>query len=247
MLLIRRAWSGGAAWLLRLQHELKKKQMYLQILQSASGKGILIYSVGCFGYKTYLLCYCSLFSNIYSSASPENPHLYLSNFFTLQQLIDNADVTKDVCHNLQTNSTLQEKDKSNNKYGRKNTSPNTSLQLTIADKQEWLKGDGSTEIMELRNILVNETQSWFLNFLEQALEFGFRGVQEKKGNVEKNNHIALTLSQLKQANEWLDKVRSNSGMEKNDKIDQLKHKVYACLLVHIDSAASALETRKAMG
>lgn len=141
---------------------------------------------------------------------------------------------------------LQEKHKSNNKYQRKNTStasPNTSFELTTADKQEWLKGDGSREIMELRKILSDEAQSWFLNFLEQALEFGFRGVQEKKASAEKNNHIALTLSQLKQANEWLDKVRSNSGVEKNDKIDRLKHKVYACLLVHIDSAASALETR----
>ncbi|KAL8522634.1 hypothetical protein ACS0TY_012685 [Phlomoides rotata] len=194
----------------------------------------------------------SLFSHLYSSASPENPHLYLSNFFTLQQLIDKADATiptKDAWDSIRTNSTLQENDKPNNKYTRKNTSttpPKTTLQLSSADKQEWLKGDGSRDITELRKTLLDETQSWFLNFLEQALEFGFRGVQEKKGNVEKNNHIASTLSQLKQANEWLDKVRSSSGMEKNDKIDRLKHKVYACLLVHIDSAASALETPRCM-
>lgn len=205
-----------------------------------------------------------MFADLYSSASPENPHLYLSKFFTLQQLIDKVDVTiptKDVWENLQTNSALQEKDKSNKKDGslhRKNMSRTlrTSIELTGADKVEWSKGDGSKEIMELRKILSNETQSWFLNFLEEALGFGFRGgSQEKKGKesaarvLEQNNHIALTLSQLKQANEWLDKVRSNSGAEKNeilDTIDRLKQKVYACLLVHIDSAASALESRKSL-
>lgn len=111
----------------------------------------------------------------------------------------------------------------------------------------------------MRRVLTNETQSWFLNFLKESLEFGFRSgcSQEKKGKessatarvVEQNNHIALTLSQLKQANEWLDKVRSSSGSEKIeflDKIDRLKQKVYACLLVHIDSAASALDSRKSV-
>lgn len=102
------------------------------------------------------------------------------------------------------------------------------------------------------------TQSWFLNFLEESLEFGFcSGCSQEKGKessatarvVEQNNHITLTLSQLKQANEWLDKVRSSSGsvkIEFLDKIDRLKQKVYACLLVHIDSAASALDSRKSV-
>ncbi|KAI3463205.1 hypothetical protein Pfo_019868 [Paulownia fortunei] len=206
----------------------------------------------------------SMFADLYSSASPENPHLYLSKFFTLQQLIEKAEATiptKEVWENLQTNSTLQEKDKSNKKCGplhrRSMTRAlRTSLELTGVDKLEWSKGDGSKEIKELGKILSNETQSWFLNFLEEALEIGFRGGgQEKKGKesaarvLEQNNHIALTLSQLKQANEWLDKLRSNSSSEKTEfleTIDRLKQKVYACLLVHIDSAASALESRKAL-
>lgn len=208
----------------------------------------------------------SMFADLHSSASPQNPHLYLSRFFTLQQLIEKADQTvptKEVWDNLHTNSTLQEKDKSNKKHGLsqgKNMSknPKISSQLTDSDKQEWSKGDNSKEFMELRKILANETQSWFLNFLEESLEFGFRGgcsSQEKKGKessarvLEQNNHIALTLSQLKQANEWLDKVRSSSGSEKIeflDKIDRLKQKVYTCLLLHIDSAASALESRNSL-
>ncbi|KAK4413734.1 hypothetical protein Salat_2786200 [Sesamum alatum] len=205
----------------------------------------------------------SMFADLYSSASPENPHLYLSKFFTLQQLLEKADVaipTKDVWENLQVNSTPpEETDRSRKKCGplhrrSVNRTLRTSSQLTGADKLEWSKGDGTKEIMELRKILANETQSWFLNFLGEALEIGFRGgSQEKKGKesaarvVEQNNHIASTLSQLKQANEWLDKLRSSSSSEKSElleTIDRLKQKVYACLLVHVDSAASALESRK---
>ncbi|XP_057797085.1 uncharacterized protein LOC131013097 isoform X1 [Salvia miltiorrhiza] len=205
--------------------------------------------------------FCSMFGDLYSSATPQNPHLHLSRFFTLQTMIEKADAstpTQQVWDNLHTNSsTLQEKDKPSRKHG-KNTTKTTriSSQLSNAEKQEWSKLDNSKEMMELLRILTNETRSWFLKFLEEALEFGFRGSsssQEKKGKeslarvLEQNNHIALTLSQLKQANEWLDKVRSNSGLEKGevlDRIDELKQKVYACLLVNIDLAASALDTRK---
>lgn len=213
-----------------------------------------------------------MFGDLCSSASPQSPHLHLSTFFKLQQLIDKADATDpstQVWDNLHTNSILlQEKDKPNRSKFVKNSNPNTtnmtktrriSSQLSNADKQEWSKAENSKEMMEVLKILTNETQSWFLNFLEEALEFGFRGSQEKKGKessarvVEQNNHIALTLSQLKQANEWLEKVRigssSSLGVERSevlDKIDGLKQKVYACLLIHIDSAASALDTRKSL-
>ncbi|KAH6781250.1 GPI-anchored adhesin-like protein [Perilla frutescens var. frutescens] len=210
----------------------------------------------------------SMFADLHASASPQNPHLYLSRFFTLQQLIDKADQTvptKEVWDNLHTNSsTLQEKDKPKKNHASsqgKNMitkAPRIPSQLTDSDKQEWSKGDDSKEFVELRKVLEHETRSWFLSFLEESLEFGFRGScssQERRGKessarvLEQNNHIALTLSQLKQANEWLDKVKGTSGLEKIeffDKIDRLKQKVYACLLVHIDSAASALESRKSL-
>ncbi|KAL1559183.1 hypothetical protein AAHA92_09553 [Salvia divinorum] len=201
----------------------------------------------------------SMFADIYSSASPQNPHLHLSRFFTLQNMIEKADATT---HTQGADSSaLQEKNKFSRKSGKNmnmNMNTNTpktmriSSQLSSADKQEWSKLDNSKEMMELLRTLTNETQSWFLNFLEEALEVGF---QEKKGKessarvLEQNSHIALTLSQLKQANEWLDKVRSSSGLEKSEvlgRIDELKQKVYACLLVHIDFAASALDTRKSL-
>ncbi|KAL3825079.1 hypothetical protein ACJIZ3_021108 [Penstemon smallii] len=197
-----------------------------------------------------------LFADIYSSASPENPHPYISKFFTLYKLIEKTDITipmKDTLQNLPINSAVESSKKSASLHRRStNKNPRPSSELTEAEKLEWLKGDGLKEIMELKKNLSNETQTWFLKFLEEALEIGF--IQEKKGkeitadlSVESNNHIALTLSLLKQSNEWLDKVRSNLISEKNELlleiVDGLKQKVYACLLVHVDSAALALESK----
>ena len=83
------------------------------------------------------------------------------------------------------------------------------------------------------------------------MDIGFRVVtQEKKGKdgagwqMEPDNHIAVTLSELKHANEWLDKLRSKLSPENDglaETVEQLKQKVYSCLLAHVESAASALE------
>ncbi|KAL2534200.1 Plant protein of unknown function (DUF936) [Abeliophyllum distichum] len=204
----------------------------------------------------------SMFADLCSSASPENPHVYLAKFFTLYRLIEKADVTiltKDVSDNLSINLPLEDKEKSNRKSGPLQGSSMTrttkpSIDLSGADKLEWSKGGGSTEIKELGEILLHESQSWFLKFLDGALDVGFHlDYQEKKGQesfarfMEPNNHIATALSQLKQANEWLDKLKSKLSSEKNgllETVDSLKQKVYACLLAHVDSAALALENRK---
>ncbi|PSS18129.1 Protein of unknown function DUF936, plant protein [Actinidia chinensis var. chinensis] len=206
-----------------------------------------------------------MFADLCSSASPENPHLSLTKFFALHQLINQPNATvpskdKSLLH-FSINSTPQDNDSSksttkrgleNGKSTKKALKP--SVELGGADKLEWAKGDGLKDIKELRENLLDETQSWFLKFLEGALDVGFR--LEKKGKdsvgrriLETNgNEIAVTLSQLKQANEWLDKLmRSNFSSEREQlskTVEGLKQKVYACLLVHVDSAASALESRK---
>ncbi|KAF2323653.1 hypothetical protein GH714_036482 [Hevea brasiliensis] len=137
--------------------------------------------------------------------------------------------------------------------------PKSSIELGATEKLEWAKGDGAKEINELREAVLNETRNWFLKFFEGALDTGFRvAIQEKKGKDSsgrrmepENNHIAVTLSQLKHANEWLDKQRNNFSSENNnglsETVDRLKQKVYACLLAHVDSAASALENRSDRG
>lgn len=133
------------------------------------------------------------------------------------------------------------------------------MELSIDDKLEWANGDGLKDGKELRAILLDETQSWFLEFLERALDVGFqmgnletvKGKGKNHSNIankpEPNSQIAVTLSQLKHANEWLDKLRSKLVLEKQEvrveTIDRLKQKIYTCLLVHVDSAAFALENR----
>ncbi|GKC05347.1 hypothetical protein Tco_0996957 [Tanacetum coccineum] len=135
--------------------------------------------------------------------------------------------------------------------------PKTKMELSVDDKLEWANGDGLKDGKELRAILLDETQSWFLEFLERALDVGFQmGIQETVKGKGKNHQspaepnstqIAVTLSQLKHANEWLDKLRSKMVSEKKEvhveTIDRLKQKIYTCLLVHVDSAAFALENR----
>ncbi|XWS16129.1 hypothetical protein CRYUN_Cryun34aG0058900 [Craigia yunnanensis] len=202
----------------------------------------------------------SMFSDLCSSASPENPHLSLTKFFTLQQLIDQPSVKthKDKPLQLSILPSVLDTEKSNKRKGLTHekstlTSTKPSIQLSGVEKLEWAKGDGAKEIKELREILLHETRTWFLKFLEVALDVGFRiSTQEKKGKsatgrmMEQDNHIAVTLSQLKYANEWLDKVRSNLSSDNNglmETVELLKQKVYACLLSHVDSAASALDNR----
>ncbi|OMO70562.1 hypothetical protein CCACVL1_18801 [Corchorus capsularis] len=213
---------------------------------------------------TNLVKCLSMFSDLCSSASPENPHNSLTKFVTLQNLIDQKSVPthlKDKPLHLSLIPSLQDTEKSNKRKGltlthEKSTlkSPNPSIQVSGAEKLEWAKGDGSKEIKELREMLAHETRTWFLKFLEVALDVGFQvGSQEKKGKsaaagrgMEQDNQIAVTLSQLKYANEWLDKVRSNLSSDNNgliETVERLKQKVYACLLSHVESAASALENR----
>ncbi|MCD7462662.1 hypothetical protein HAX54_049061 [Datura stramonium] len=198
-----------------------------------------------------------MFAELCTSASPESPHISLSKFFTLNDLIERPSAkTKELTpDNFAAKLSVEEKVKEgkmtcflNGKTTSKSLKP--SMELSEAEKLEWAKGDGSKDIKELRELLLNEIQSWFLKFLEGALEVGFwqnKQEQRMKVNVprqpESKNKIAFTLSQLKHANEWLDKVRSTlSSDEKSvvERVDRLKQKLYTCLLLCVDSAASAL-------
>ncbi|KAK1264066.1 hypothetical protein QJS04_geneDACA013549 [Acorus gramineus] len=122
------------------------------------------------------------------------------------------------------------------------------------EKLEWIRGSGEKEIQELNANLLKESQSWFLQFLDSSLSSGFQvsGTQEKKrkdGGLKKgsDSDIAITLSQLKQSNDWLNQLSGKLGSGNNDEleetINQLKQKIYTCLLNHVDSAALALENR----
>ncbi|GJW34909.1 hypothetical protein Tco_0057829 [Tanacetum coccineum] len=212
-----------------------------------------------------------LFGELCSSASHAKPHESLDKFFSLYGLIEQENVSitpgKDGLIHLSTSSPTAAPEYKDKAHDKKNGSvtrgkstkktPKTKMELSVDDKLEWANGDGLKDGKELRAILLDETQSWFLEFLERALDVGFQmGIQETVKGKGKNHQspaepnstqIAVTLSQLKHANEWLDKLRSRMVSEKKDvhveTIDRLKQKIYTCLLVHVDSAAFALENR----
>ncbi|KAH9617292.1 hypothetical protein KSS87_002505 [Heliosperma pusillum] len=197
-----------------------------------------------------------LFSDLCSSASPSNPHLSLAKFFALYQLIEQPSTLKDKPYSLSPNSCSTSNPKSPHLTTNTNKvkSPKQPSELSFAIKLEWSRGHGTNEIKDMKELLLKETQFWFLKFLDAALDSGFRMAKKSKDSgrrlsVEPENHIAATLSQLKQANEWLDRLKrvvcnsmyDNDGI--SDRIDKLNRKVYGCLLGHVDSAASALENR----
>ncbi|KAK9726867.1 hypothetical protein RND81_05G242500 [Saponaria officinalis] len=194
-----------------------------------------------------------LFSDLCSSASPSNPHISLAKFFSLYNLIENPTSSKDNSSpgSNKSSSTLHHFNNNNNSTNSKvvkSTKPTT--ELNFAEKLEWSRGHGTNEAKELKQLLLKETQVWFLKFLDAALDSGFRMSRKVSGrrSVEPDNQIAVTLSQLKQANEWLDRLKGNlcSSLyddEIGDRIDKLNKKVYGCLLGHVESAASALEHR----
>lgn len=198
-----------------------------------------------------------MFADLSSNASPKNPHTSLRNFFTLQSLLDQEQVTaaspKDISFQLMNIHSLRTEPVNLGKKASlvsSRTKTKSSKTLTEAAKLEWVKGNGTEEIKELRNTVKQETRSWFLNFLEEAIDNGFHAsLSEKKGktkgtrSAEPDNHIAETLSQLKQANEWLDKVKSDHQSSHNsllENIQRLKKRIYSCLLLYVDSAASAI-------
>ncbi|KAL1212089.1 hypothetical protein V5N11_028294 [Cardamine amara subsp. amara] len=206
---------------------------------------------------SHLIKCISIFADLSSNASPKNPHTSLRNFFTLQSILDQAQVTAAAAKDKSSQpvniiSLWTEPEKLSKKASliSSRTTTKSSKSLTEAEKLEWVNGNGREEIKELRNTLKGETRSWFLKFLEDALDNGFHAsVPEKKGKtkgsrlVEPDNHIAETLSHLKQANEWLEKVKSDhhsSDTSLLENIERLKKKIYSCLLLYVDSAASAI-------
>jgi hypothetical protein len=114
----------------------------------------------------------------------------------------------------------------------------------------WVKGKGMMEVAELAKQLESETQRWFLEFMEGALDNGFRagnegckeGMEKVMMSQQENFHIAGILSQLKRVNDWLDQVGvvEDANTKLVDTKARLRKKIYDYLLQHVESAASAL-------
>lgn len=207
----------------------------------------------------------SIFADLRKSSVEENLHISLAKFFSLHRILDQPSIAaQDSSSGILRQ--FAEGEKSIKKLtlplpgGKKDSnSAKFTVESLANERMEWARGDSLNEIQELRTNLRKESQSWFLGFLESALDTGFsaESPQTKKGPKDRGREntkefdelIAGTLSQLKEASNWLDQLQNSADTELDrdglvEIINRLKQKIYICLLEHVESAASALEGRK---
>ncbi|KAJ4823641.1 hypothetical protein Tsubulata_017936 [Turnera subulata] len=102
----------------------------------------------------------------------------------------------------------------------------------------WKKGNGMKETVELAMKLQLEMQAWFVKFVEESLDAGFRVLGECTSRGTKSlpfssSSIAAVLSQLKRVNEWLDCVVFKGDTLLVEKVEALKRKIYGFVIQHV--------------
>ncbi|KAL5572709.1 hypothetical protein UlMin_022306 [Ulmus minor] len=101
----------------------------------------------------------------------------------------------------------------------------------------WKRGQGMQETVELGLKLQSEMKTWFLRFVEEALDAGFRvfgeGASVGRRLSLDSGSIAAVLSQLKRVNEWLDRVIPKRDELLGEKVDRLKRKIYGFVIQHV--------------
>ncbi|OWM68422.1 uncharacterized protein LOC116211913 [Punica granatum] len=207
-----------------------------------------------------------MFADLCSTTLTQSPQSSLNNFFMLYHLLNQlnvlgtpvstrSSVSSNGCLGNGTAEDTEKPSKSSNatnagKFASKSLKPGPTGPSSM-EKLDWARGDGTKDLKDMRDSLLSEAERWFLNFLEEALDVGFRANAPDKRNGRRagpSNHIAVTLSQLKNASEWLDRFRTKLDPDNSVRIevvDRLKGKVYKCLLLHVESATSALENHSA--
>lgn len=94
---------------------------------------------------------------------------------------------------------------------------------------------GMKETVELGTKLQSEMQMWFLRYVEESLDAGFRVFKDGGKLLPLDcGSIAAVLSQLKRVNDWLDNVVSKREDQKlTEKIDGLKRKIFGFVIQHV--------------
>lgn len=201
-----------------------------------------------------------IFAEIRES-SEVDPHAAITKFFQLHRLIVQQSAVWKAYSPEPGKESRAEKDKpsrkvsaSQNKAVPCNTAKNSDNAQT-SEKMEWAREDGFKEICRSWLALKKESQSWFLSFLEDALESGFKFEDQTKNTTRErvrgqskggDGRIAVRLSQLKETSNWLDQLLDEADNPTEglvETVEQLKQKVYKCLLGTVETAASALEGR----
>ncbi|KAI4994867.1 hypothetical protein ZWY2020_034770 [Hordeum vulgare] len=202
-----------------------------------------------------------IFTEILKSTE-EDPHGAVNKFFQLNRLIIQQNIFwKD--NSLDSGKESRpEKEKPSRKVSASqnkcagNTAAKNPDDAYTSGKLEWAREDGFKEIRRSWIDLKRESQSWFLNFLEDALASGFKFESRAKNTTRErvrgqskggDGQIAVRLSQLKETSNWLDQqLQSEAGKPDDglvETIERLKQKAYSCLLGTVETAASALEGR----
>ncbi|XP_022730268.1 uncharacterized protein LOC111285214 [Durio zibethinus] len=102
----------------------------------------------------------------------------------------------------------------------------------------WTRGQGMKETVHFALNLKSEMQMWFLRFIEESLDAGFRVLGECASGGSKAlpldcGSIAAVLSQLKRVNDWLDQAVSIGDEPLVDKVEKLKRKIYGFVIQHV--------------
>lgn len=106
--------------------------------------------------------------------------------------------------------------------------------------EAWTRGHGMKETLELATNLKFEMKMWFVKFVEELLDAGFRMFGE---GITQGSSISLpldcasitaVLSHLKRVNDWLDREISGRDDEaQTTKIEKLKRKIYGFVIQHV--------------
>lgn len=153
-------------------------------------------------------------------------------------------------HGDEPPSTLQKslsKRQSLNAPSAKNHLKAISLPESNSNVETWIRGHGMKETVQLAVTLQSEMQMWFVKFVEELLDAGFKVFGESASSGSFNlpldcGSISAVLSQLKRVNDWLDHEVSSRDEPRVAKIEQLKRKIYGFVIQHVgttyDNAAS---------
>ncbi|XP_057467510.1 uncharacterized protein LOC130756901 isoform X1 [Actinidia eriantha] len=122
----------------------------------------------------------------------------------------------------------------------KNNTTTSSSFPSDATGRRWTRGFGMSETMELAMNLQLEMQMWFIRFVEESLDAGFRvfGKGSSDGGLDCGPLTAI-LSQLKRVNNWLDLVVAKHDEVLTGKIEQLKRKIYGFVIQHVGTTVNS--------
>ncbi|MCD7459972.1 hypothetical protein HAX54_042465 [Datura stramonium] len=120
---------------------------------------------------------------------------------------------------------------------------NKNTLMVSAVTGTWTRGNGMNETVELAKKLQSEMQMWFITFVEESLDAGFRVFKNcslaSDGASSNCGSITAILSQLKRVNSWLDRVVSKKDEQLIQKIECLKRKIYGFVIQHVGATAES--------